>query len=246
MFAGSHVVIAEDLTLNAKIIECSVKTLDCKTTKVKNGAELVKLYIEKNHLIDYIITDVLMPELDGIEAVRQIREFEMLHSLMKIPIIALTGNSTAKMKQSAFQAGVSEFLIKPISIKQVAKTFLEAAPKTGTILLVDDDTLCLEINKQMLSTGGYSIRQAQCPKDVLEQLLAGQITVQLIVIDYMMPFINGIEFTQALRKWEVANGAERQIPIILCSGIEDVDFKSMCLQYEVNEVLVKPISRKVL
>jgi CheY-like chemotaxis protein len=77
----------------------------------------------------------------------------------------------------------------------------------------------------MLSTCGYTIHTAQDPKEALAQLLGGTLVADLIIIDYMMPYINGVEFTKSVRAWERQTGT--RIPILLCSGISDKDFTAM-------------------
>jgi CheY-like chemotaxis protein len=68
--------------------------------------------------------DIQMPKLSGIDAAKQIRQFEATHNLPRIKIIALTANAMDSEKMECFEAGIDLFISKPITPEKLAKTFL--------------------------------------------------------------------------------------------------------------------------
>jgi CheY-like chemotaxis protein len=74
--------------------------------------------------------DISMPVMDGMTATRKIREFECKHSLPRTPIYALTGLASATARNEALEAGVDQFLTKPISFPQLAQIVFQTSPPT--------------------------------------------------------------------------------------------------------------------
>jgi signal transduction histidine kinase/CheY-like chemotaxis protein len=82
------------------------------TTTVKNGPS-------SSSYIDVILMDINMPEMDGLEATRQIRAHEREFGLPPVTIIALTGLASAEAQQEAHASGVNLFLIKPVRVAEL-------------------------------------------------------------------------------------------------------------------------------
>jgi len=104
-----NVLIAEDDETSKNLLSIYVNDFSKKVYLVKNGDEAVKV-CRDNPDIDLILMDIAMPLLDGLEASRQIREFNKT-----VIIIAQTAFIFAGVKEKALAAGINEFLIKPIS-----------------------------------------------------------------------------------------------------------------------------------
>ena len=100
-----RILIAEDNDSNYMLVRHILKGYDL--VHVINGAEAVKIMKEQN--FDMILMDMKMPEMDGLEATRCIREFNPI-----IPIIAVTANAFDSDKMNAFEAGCNEFVTKPL------------------------------------------------------------------------------------------------------------------------------------
>nr|HML84486.1 ATP-binding protein [Bacteroidales bacterium] len=108
-----RILIADDVKLNLVIVK-AVLTRNIEQVEVfeaSNGSEAVDLY--KQHPIDLIVMDVMMPECDGLEATRQIREIES-GTGNHTPIIALTAGALKEEREKCFAAGMDDFLAKPV------------------------------------------------------------------------------------------------------------------------------------
>lgn len=106
------ILIAEDEEYNFILIQELLKTYKFSITRAVNGIEAIEHC--KKQEFDLVLMDIKMPELDGIEASKRIKQ---MYPLM--PIIAQSAYSDEVDMQKAYDAGVSDFLIKPLNIHQL-------------------------------------------------------------------------------------------------------------------------------
>ena len=106
------VLIAEDNMVNQKIIKRLTEKLGMTPTLVENGRAAVESWA--NNEYDIILMDIQMPELDGLQATRQIREKE---SGDHIPIIAVTANAMHGDREKCLAAGMDDYLSKPVRLE---------------------------------------------------------------------------------------------------------------------------------
>jgi CheY-like chemotaxis protein len=92
-------------------------------SNASDGIEALDLFRAAE--FDVVLMDLQMPRMDGLEATRQIREFEQEQSLKRTPIIAMTANVTAKDRARCLAAGMDEHFPKPISLKAL-HSFLDS------------------------------------------------------------------------------------------------------------------------
>ncbi len=102
------VLIVEDDKISRNFLELLVKPLSEKIIVAKNGAEAVKFY-EQNQDIDLILMDIKMPEMDGYEATRQIRQMNK-----DVIIIAQTAYSLIGDRDKSIEVGCNDYITKPI------------------------------------------------------------------------------------------------------------------------------------
>ncbi len=115
---GAHILIAEDNKVNQKVVAEMMKMLGCSVKLVADGrAVLVNLQAEK---YDLILMDGQMPEMDGYEASRRIRQGDGGEAARKIPIIATTANAIKGDIEKCLEAGMNDYIGKPISYDDLA------------------------------------------------------------------------------------------------------------------------------
>ena len=107
----AKILLAEDNTMNRKLLELILKRAGHEVIAVSDGAELLFQYTEHKD-VDLIVTDLQMPGLSGIEAVEIIRN--KIGKSKKTPIIALTAHAMQEDKENALEAGCDAYLTKPI------------------------------------------------------------------------------------------------------------------------------------
>ena len=115
-----HLLIAEDNIINQKVAEKMLNNLGCKISLVINGREAVEE--ATNNYYDAIFMDCQMPELDGYEATKLIRELPEDHQSHGIPIIAFTANAMKDDYKLCQEAGMDDYLCKPVSLEKLEQT----------------------------------------------------------------------------------------------------------------------------
>jgi PAS domain S-box-containing protein len=113
---GHLVMVAEDNELNMSMLSDFLTSHGYQVIGVRNGTEAVERAREMSP--DIILMDVQMPVLDGLEATRRIRN---LPNMQKTPIIALTALAMSGDRERCVEAGVDEYISKPVSLGELLK-----------------------------------------------------------------------------------------------------------------------------
>lgn len=124
------VIVAEDNLMNRVMLKALLSALlpDARLMEAESGQEVLTIYHQASP--DLILMDVQMPELDGVEVTRQLRDLEQVAGLKRTPIIALTASALQQEQEQCLAAGMDAFLTKPIDTEQLRQTlahFLDAA-----------------------------------------------------------------------------------------------------------------------
>ncbi len=117
-----RVLLAEDNNVNQRVAASFLKKLGYEAVIANNGKEALGLY--KNQTFDLILMDVQMPEMDGFQATRSIRKLEK-GSGNHIPIIAMTAYAMKGDRERCLQAGMDNYLSKPISLDKLSAKILQ-------------------------------------------------------------------------------------------------------------------------
>ena len=104
------VLVVDDDSTCQKVIESLLKPTGCQLTCVSSGAAALQALSVNTY--DVVIMDIRMPGMDGVTAVRRIRESRKAHG--KIPIIVLTADTTQETRTRCMAAGANIFLTKPV------------------------------------------------------------------------------------------------------------------------------------
>ena len=116
---GLHVLLIEDNDLNIEIARTLLEDKGARVTCAHDGAEGLERYQGcPPHTFDAILTDIMMPVMDGFDATRAIRRSGRADALT-VPIIAMTANAFAEDEQKCLEAGMNAHLAKPINMESV-------------------------------------------------------------------------------------------------------------------------------
>jgi CheY-like chemotaxis protein len=109
---GPFALVVEDNPVNQRIAIRMVSRLGYRVHTAENGVEATRR--AKRHRYDVILMDCQMPEMDGYDATRAIRDMEAAAG--RTPIIALTANAMPSDRERCLAAGMDDFLTKPLTI----------------------------------------------------------------------------------------------------------------------------------
>jgi len=112
-----NVLLVEDNAVNQKVAVRFLERMGCKVRVADNGAEGVKAWQEGR--FDIVLMDLQMPVMDGLTATRRIRELERGQSARTTPIVALTANAMSGQLERCLEAGMNDFLTKPLEIARL-------------------------------------------------------------------------------------------------------------------------------
>ena len=130
-----RVLLAEDNEFNRTLIERVLRTLDCDVDLATSGREAVRKFHQGGY--DLVLMDCHMPDLDGLEATRQIRAIEGPNQ--RVPIVAVTAGTVPGAREACLQAGMDDFIAKPFALstlRRKASRWLRMPlpePKSGSL-----------------------------------------------------------------------------------------------------------------
>ena len=120
-YFGHRVLVVDDDPINREVAQIQLEAVDLIVDTAEDG--LVAFTMAQRIVYSAIFMDMQMPNLDGIEATKQIRE---IPGYRQVPIIAMTANAFAEDKAQCFEAGMSDFLIKPFDPDTLFTTLLRS------------------------------------------------------------------------------------------------------------------------
>jgi len=126
-----NILVAEDNPVNQKLVKILLEKAGYSLRIAENGREALDFYMKSPEDYDIIFMDIQMPEMNGIDATKTIREWEAKkraeadsvtgsgkadgrHMLKGIPIVAVTANAMRKDRETCIEAGMNDYLAKPI------------------------------------------------------------------------------------------------------------------------------------
>ena len=109
---GRRLLLCEDNDVNALIVSELLQRCGASVTRAATGREAMSQAAEQ--AFDLVLMDVQMPEVDGLQATRGLRQREQQRARPRVPIVALTANAMASDREACLQAGMDDYLTKPV------------------------------------------------------------------------------------------------------------------------------------
>lgn len=261
---GLHALVVDDNFATCDSITKMLRQIGMRSEWVLHGKEAVLHAKQAYELGDeyhaYII-DWLLPDLSGLEVVRQIRAIVGDST----PIIIVTAYDWTGFEEEAREAGVTAFCNKPIFLSELRDILLAATGdvshplpaadrpakelsgrfKGTRLLLAEDNELNREIAVELLSDSGFIVDTAENGAVAVDMLKeAGPGYYSLVLMDVQMPIMNGYEATKAIRALE--NPALASIPIVAMTANAFEEDRKLALESGMNAHIAKPIDMKKL
>lgn len=190
----------------------------------------------------FTLLDLHLPDMNGIEVLKQIREIDSQGAVM-----ILTGVASDHLEREARALGVTDFLIKGLSTEVLFEAVTrgiqppspaETRPPSqeeqngASILVVDDERPICELLTKYLTSRGYRVHTAQSGPSALA--LAERERPQLIILDIHMPGMNGVEVLRKLRAKQYSGG------VMMLTGCEDRALLKEALDLGSLDIVGKP------
>ena len=251
---GFRALVADDSMDSCASVEKMLRTIGLRPEWTTSGKEAIfraRYAAQENDPFQVYIIDWLMPDMNGIEVVRRIR----MEIGDEVPIIILTAYDWADIEQEAREAGVTAFCAKPLFVSELYdvlqnasrpvktkdKTILEVeAFKGKEILLVEDVELNREIAETILTEAGFHVNSVEDGKQAVDYMESEKgDMIDLILMDVMMPVMDGYEATQKIRQLEDKTKAD--IPIIAMTANAFEEDAKAAIEAGMNAHMAKPI-----
>lgn len=170
-----HILCVDDNPANLLLVSTLLKDMQAHVTAVDNGAAAVEAF--QNGQFDLVLMDIQMPIMNGQQATEAIRLWEAEQQCQATPIVALTAHALANEKRALLQAGMDDYLTKPISEHQLSQVILKwtglsiyhSAPKPAKLLPTSDRSTLpiLDMHEGLQLAAG----KADLAHDMLRMLL---------------------------------------------------------------------------
>ena len=251
---GLRALVADDDTNTCLNVSTMLSKIGMRPEWTISGKEAVirtKYAVEQGDEFSVYIIDWLIPDMNGIEIVRQIRK--VIGN--RCPIIILTAYDWADIEDEARAAGVTAFCEKPLFLSELRRVLAEpfraepaskpAQPtaadlKGKKLLLVEDNELNREIALEILKEAGFVVDTAEdgaVAVRKIEQAAPGQ--YDLILMDIQMPNLDGYEATRQIRALPDAEKAN--IPIFAMTANAFEEDRQNALEAGMNGHIAKPL-----
>ncbi len=221
VFKGAKVLLAEDEKISATVTSAFLERLGLDVTVVNNGREAAQEAEKGDYQV--LLMDVDMPVVDGLQATQEIRKFER-NKGHHIPIIALTAHALHGDKERCLQAGMDDYLSKPLDKFQLLDILTKYLTKRA--LLVGGEVKDQQTLVKALVEAGWSVTIAETGR--LAKYEVSLSNFDLIVVDTMMSKKETAETAETVRKFEEFTGCSSVILGVGPVGGADRFYYSKC------------------
>ena len=176
----AKVLVAEDNTINQKLIKKTLEDFGLEVDLANNGLEAFEK--RKNGNYDLIFMDIQMPIMDGVEATHEILDYEEDYGVPHIPIIALTAHALKGDREKYLKEGLDEYITKPIvreEIISLLKKFLYNKIETEDKLIEENKKIPKEKDTQEIENKRFDSDILLVKKSSLESKLFKQLIDKL-------------------------------------------------------------------
>jgi len=254
-----RVLIVDDNSASREILGVMTQDLFEDISIVSSAKEAIA-EIEKSNddkPYDIILMDWSMPEMNGIDATRYIKQ---KLKLTKVPsVLMVTAYTRDEIKRTAMDAGVDEFLVKPVSRSVLLNSVLQNFRQNqrgkitdikaevdlsdiagASILLVEDNEMNQQVARELLESKQLKVTLANNGLEALEMVQTD--AFDMVLMDIQMPEMDGYTATRHIRE----TGNYDQLPIVAMTAHAMVGEKEKCIAMGMNDHISKPIDPQIL
>ena len=255
--APPRVLIVDDVADERAALSLRFVNLGFEIVEADCGAQALSLVQEQ--AFDVVLLDVTMPDMNGTEVLRRVREKS---SASLLPVIMLTPESQAENVVEAMKLGANDYVTKPVDFSialarvnnQVARRRAElelrdvdamAKPAEGELpaarlLIVDDIADNRAVLSRRFVKRGFEIVEADCGAEALR--LVEEQTFDVVLLDVMMPDMDGIDVLRRLR----AKFSPSVLPVVMVTAKTQTEDIVEALKNGANDYVTKPVDLSIV
>tara|TARA_R110002049_G_scaffold4601_6_gene32931 strand:- start:149460 stop:152999 length:3540 start_codon:yes stop_codon:yes gene_type:complete len=255
-FGGKQVVLVDDNSTNRKFLKQILEQWKLNVKDFGDGTSALQWmqnYVGDDNPISLLITDVRMPQMDGVQLTENVRRLEPLKSTEIILLISGTHHDDVARSKDL---RISSRLIKPIAHDELRqaieaaigdnKVSTKSSKTTGTpgtaspmqILVAEDGIANQKVAVGMLTKHGHDVTLATNGEEAIDRWRNGEFDA--ILMDVQMPAVNGLEATRQIRELEQQLNRKRT-PIVAMTAHAMKGDRERCLQAGMDGYLSKPV-----
>ena len=254
---AARLLIADDIANDRAALSSQFANSEFEIVEADCGVEVLRLVQEQT--VDVILLDVAMPDMSGTEVLRRIRE---KFSASLLPVVMVTPNSQAEDVIEAMKIGANDYVTKPVDFStalarvnnQVARRRAElelrnvsamAKPDEGELpaarlLIVDDIADNRAVLSRRFVKRGFEIVEADRGAEALR--LVQEQTFDVVLLDVMMPDMDGMEVLRRLRK----TFSTSLLPVIMVTAKTQSEDIVEALKAGANDYVTKPVDLSIV
>jgi PAS domain S-box-containing protein len=257
------VLVVDDNATNRKVLEETLATWHMQVTAVESGQAALtemKRAAAANNAFKLLLLDMHMPEMDGIELMKNIKQCP---DLSGAAIMMLSSADLSKQRAYCKELGLDILLVKPIwrsellsAIRKVLGTrtqrkddsamnrgqLAEPNGRKLQILLAEDNLINQLVATNVLKKQGHAITVANNGKQAFEMFVEGNFDI--VLMDVQMPEMNGFDATGLIRDYE--QSTQRRTPIIAMTAYAMTGDRERCLEAGMDGYISKPLQTEEL
>ncbi|POZ61503.1 response regulator [Chromobacterium alticapitis] len=251
LLSRMRVLVLDDNATNLEILQRQLESWRCKVSACQRPADALRLLDAQDGGFDLILSDMMMPDMDGrmfLEAVRErlgerapraiilssaADDFQRLNSAARLASQVLT--------KPVRRSDLYNALLQPLMPQATAAHGPSRQTLSGRVLLVEDNLVNQELALAMLRNLGCSVELARNGAEALA--ISAESRFDLALMDCEMPVLDGWQATQAIRRREA--GGQR-LTIVALTANAGAGERERCLQAGMDDYLTKPFTQKAL
>lgn len=249
MGKGRDILLVDDEQLFREPIGEMLRNNGFSVQEASKGSEALRMF--KKQYFNLLITDMLMPGMNGTQLIRAVQKISPATEA-----IVISAYGTDSTKDKLKQIGAFGYLDKPVK-KELLLDIANSAIKSNRlirlgfdkmepeirfnrerVLIADDDETILQLISDILCQEGYRVTSVQNGYEAFERILVNN--YELIILDINMPRMNGIDTVKAIREQNPF------VFILLISGEAESEEVNEALSYGADKFLPKPFTSNIL
>ena len=235
--SGKTILLVEDEEDLRQVLAEALQQEGYAIIEAANGQEALKVALQTH--VDLIITDLMMPRMNGWRLLTALRERGR-----DVPVIIITAYMNEEGQEVLTSRDITNFLVKPIDLDDmtamVDDVFSSPENRPRRILAVDDEEDARLLVSACLEKAGFVVETATGGKEALARV--ENFRPDLVLLDIVMPGMDGFEICRRLRSKPVT----ARIPMIMITVKSSAEYVKKSVSLRINGYIVKPFDPDVL